>query len=199
MLNKGASIDVKDPMGPMAVHYAAAGSMDNFVEILRFGADVEGVDKIGRTALHWASVSGDVSVVNQIISASRGLVNQADNDGWTPLMWAARGCDTTLKKVSSSEQERLIKLLLHRGADPCVTVQEPDRLWSPVKVARYHGADTEVIKLLEDKAKDQLQDTGGVWGENLHASRQADGTKQWYCDCCFAVGRPRLFPAHHLC
>ena len=188
MLEKGTSIDIRDPMGRMAIHFAAAGSMENFQLILRSGADVEVTDKTSRTALHWASTSGMAPVVNHIISLSRGLVDQVDCDGWSPLLWAARGCDSSLRNISSSAQEGVIQLLLDRGADPCVTTKELDRSWSPVKVARYHGADSRVIQLLEESAKEKLQDIGGVWDEEFHASRPADWKKPWWCDCCLAVG-----------
>ena len=196
MLEKGTSIDTRDPIGRMAIHFAAAGSMESFQLILRYGADVEVADKTGRTALHWASISGMAPVVNYIISLSRGVVDQIDNDGWSPLLWAARGCDSSLKEVSSSAQEGVIKLLLDRGADPCVTAKGLDRDWSPVKVARYHGVDSRVIQLLEEKAKEKLQDTGGVWDEEFHASRQANQVNDCYCDCCLTVGTfPLISPA----
>ena len=187
MLGKGASIDVRDDMGRMAIHFAATRGIQIFQAILGSGADIEVADKKGRTALHWASVSGMVHVVDRIIFSSRGLMYQSDVDGWTPLLWAARGCNTRLKEVSSSAQEEVTKLLLDRGADPCVTAKGLDRDWSPSKVARYHGVNSKVIRLLEEKAKEKLEETGRVWDEKFHASRQADRKTGW-CDCCFAVG-----------
>ena len=194
MLDKGTSIDVKDDMGRMAIHFAAARSIENFQAILGFGADVEVADKMGRTALHWASVSGMVHVVNCIISLSSGLVNQGDLDGWTPLLWAARGSNTTQRKLSSSAQEEVIRLLLDRGADPCVRSKGLDREWSPVEVAKYHGADSTVIQLLEEKAKEKLETTKAeiVSDKQFHSSRKADQKTAW-CDCCFAVSTPHLF------
>ena len=129
-----------------------------------------------------------VHVVNHIISLSRDLVNQGDCAGWTPLLWAARGTNTTQARVSSSAQEKVIKLLLDRGADPCAISKGPNRGWSPVKVARYHGVDSRVIRLLEERAKDKLETTrsDNVWDEKFHASRQADQKEAW-CGCCFAV------------
>ena len=200
MLDKGTSIDVKDTMGRMAIHFAAARSIENFQAILDSGADVEAADKMGRTALHWASVSGMVHVINHIISLSRDLVNKVDCAGWTPLLWAARGTDTTQVKVSTSAQEEVIKLLLDRGADPWATSK--DQEWSPVKIARYHGVDSRVIRLLEERAKEKLETTrsDNVWDEELHASRQADRKEAW-CDCCFAVSTlptPVLVPSQSL-
>lgn len=87
-----------------------------------------------------------VYLVNHIISLSRGFVDQADLDGWTPLLWAARGSVIQHMTVSSSAQEEVIKLLLDRGADPCVKVTALGREWSPVKVARCHGVISRVIE-----------------------------------------------------
>ena len=56
MLVEFASIDVRDDMGRMAIHFAAARRMENFQATLESGADVEMADNMGRTALHWASV-----------------------------------------------------------------------------------------------------------------------------------------------
>lgn len=189
MLEKGARIDVKDGMCRMAIHFAAAQSMENYQAILESGADVEVPDKMGRTALHWASVGGIAYVINHIISSSRGLVDQSDLDGWTPLLWAARSGDSTLTTVSSNAQEEVIKLLLYRGAEPCVTTKGSDREWSPVKVARYHGADSRVVWLLEDKANEKFEANGGedVWDEQFHASRKAAWRGGAWCDCCLSV------------
>ncbi|KAL9133602.1 MAG: hypothetical protein Q9175_005214 [Cornicularia normoerica] len=188
MLEKGARIDVKDDMGRMAIHFAAARNMENFRAILECEADVKVADAMGRTALHWASVGGMVNVVNQIIALSGALVDQADLDGWTPLLWAARGSDFQQTRVSCSAQEEVIKLLLDRGADPCVRTKGLDREWSPVKVARYHGVDSRVIRLLEEKAKEKLSATRGevAWDDRLHESRAAAGENNAWCDCCFS-------------
>jgi len=40
-------------MGRYPIHYAALQSLDHFNLLLSAGADVEVVDKGGRTTLHW--------------------------------------------------------------------------------------------------------------------------------------------------
>ena len=189
MLEKGVRINVKDKMGRMAIHFAAARSKENFLAIFECGVDVEVADEMGRTALHWASVGGMVYVVNHIISLSSGLVDQADRDGWTPLLWAARGSNTKQRTASSSEQEGVIEFLLDRDSDPCVRTKWVDQDWSPVRVAKYHGVDGRVIRLLEGKAKEKLEAMEGEdsWDEEFHASRKAARKDSW-CDCCFLVG-----------
>lgn len=96
------------------------------------------------------------------------------------------GTDTTQVRVSTSAQEEVIKFLLDRGADLCATSK--DQEWSLVKIARYHGVDSRIIRLLEERAKEKLETTrrDNVWDEKLHASRQADRKEAW-CGCCFAV------------
>jgi ankyrin repeat protein len=195
ILEKGAKIDVKDGMGRVAIHFAVARSMENFQLILDAGGDVEARDKMGRTALHWAAIGGLVDVVARVISLSRGLVDQADNDGWTPLLWAVRGCDTSQKIARSSEQREIIKVLLDRGADPFIRGKGLDREWSPVKVARYHGTDDAILQLLMEKAKDKLIGERGkdMWDETLHASAKAVEINE-YCDSCLSVGFATLSP-----
>ena len=189
MQQKGASIEVKDEMGRTAIHFAAARSKENFQLILESGADVETADKMGRSAIHWASLGCIVQVVDRIISLSRCLVDQCDRNGWTPLLWAARGSSTPQRIVSPSEQEEVIKLLLKSGANPCVRAKGLDRHWSPVKVARYHGADSRIIRLLEEKAKEKLKDTksGDSWDDEIHESGKGRISRSVYCDSCLSV------------
>ena len=198
MLEKGVSIDVKNEMGMMAVHFAARRGEQIFRTILECGADGEVSDKLGRTALHWASVGGMLHVANHILSDSKSLVNQGDVNGWTPLLWAARG--TAL----ASTQEKVLKLLLDSGANPCVKANILGRDWSPVKVARYHGQDHRVIELLEEKAKEMLEATNGedTWNDKDHASRKAD-REDATCHCCDLVGTfsfmcPSSFSQHNI-
>ena len=198
MLEKGASMDVEDDMGRVATYCAAARSMEIFFRVIfEVGADVELVDKMGRTALHRAPASGIDHIVDYIILMSGGLVDQPDRDDWTPLLWAARGCNIAPGKVSSSAQWKVIELLFHYGADPCVAGKGLDRDWSPAKIARYHGVDGKVIRLLEEKAKEKLNNAGGLWDEESHASRQADRKSEW-CDSCLVVSTLLLVsPAVH--
>ncbi len=115
-----------------------------------------GVDKAGRTPLHYAAADGDVPVVRRLLAS--GIHPAArDDDGWTPLHFAAQssapevalilldagalidapdvhGNTPLLRAVFSCRGDgTMIKLLRVRGADPCVKNKHGV---SPVKLAR---------------------------------------------------------------
>lgn len=189
LLDRGAHIDVPDPFGRVAIHFAASQAIEHFQPIHDAGGDVELADKMGRTALHWAVIGCHIDVVDRVISLSRGVVDQPDVDGWTPLLWAARGTGGH-NQPSPRQVEAVIKLLLERGADPYVRGAGHDREWSPVKVARYHGRDASIIKLLTPKAKAKPAIEGEKeWDEEFHKSRKAK-VGSGYCDCCETVSPP---------
>ncbi|KAL1962103.1 hypothetical protein VTN77DRAFT_570 [Rasamsonia byssochlamydoides] len=188
ILDQGANIDIPDAMGRVPVHFAAANSSKHFQLILDAGGDVETKDTMGRTALHWAVIGGCINIVERVLSLLRNRVDQPDNDGWTPLLWAARGCGTVNRPSTASVQKEMITLLLDRGADPCVKWNRFGREWSVIKLARYHNLDDAIVQLLEEKYNERLAEQGleDTWDENLHSSAKAiahDG----FCDSCLSV------------
>jgi hypothetical protein len=80
------------------------GDIGRVSELLANGADVEGVDQGGRTALHNATIDGKLDVARLLIE--RGAdVNATDARDWTPLHFAAQ-----------DYRVDIAKLLLHAGA-----------------------------------------------------------------------------------
>ncbi|KAL8876142.1 MAG: hypothetical protein Q9198_005608, partial [Flavoplaca austrocitrina] len=187
ILEKGAKVNIEDEMGRVAIHFAAVQSLEHFQPILDAGADVEVKDKMGGTALHWATIGGKIDVVRRVLSFSRDLVDQADIDGWTPLLWAARWCRAKPRPMTANALKEIINFLLDQGANPCVRGKGLDREWSPVKVARYHGVDDAIIQLLMAKAKEKLAAEGeeDTLDEAFHASKRAE---RWSsnCDSCLS-------------
>ncbi|KAI0100141.1 ankyrin repeat-containing domain protein [Nemania sp. FL0031] len=102
-----------------------------------------------RTALHWESSQGHMSVVKKLLDGHQSEVGCRSLDGWTPLHWAAcsskravimcRGTQSVQETDNSSTRprgtlsisggesrgyEEVTELLLELGADPNVENQE---------------------------------------------------------------------------
>lgn len=118
--------------------------------------DRPGVDRYGRTKLHYAALDGDVRKIEELLS--EGLNSGAtDDDGLTPLhaavkCWSLPACEALLKAgapvdaqdangntplatavFESRGRGELIELLRERGADPTL---ENRYGVSPVGLAR---------------------------------------------------------------
>ena len=99
-----------------------------------------GVDRAGRTPLHYAADDGDVARVKELLAT--GLdARAADDDGWTPLHFAAQ-------KYAAE----VVQLLLQAGAavDPR-NAQGNTPLFKAVFNSRGNG---DVIKLLRANGAD---------------------------------------------
>jgi ankyrin repeat protein len=196
LLKNGATSDVEDRMGHKPIHLASFRTLDHIQPLLDAGEQVTATDKLGRTPLHYAVVSGRVNLVERILNLSGGSVDTPDFDDWTPLLWAARVCGKW--ETTSSEQAKIIGLLLARGADLWVRGKGLDRDWSPLKVARYYGAAERVIELLTPKLKRRANKRGEEesWDERFHLSKEAVGNSSGYCDGCLLVSFPAIILSH---
>ncbi|KAM0254706.1 hypothetical protein ACHAQJ_006487 [Trichoderma viride] len=154
LLDKGATVDVKDSMNRMPIHAAAFHGIDNFEAILEAGGDISSRDNLGRTALHWAVQPGRLQTVEKIISLlpNKEAIDEPDIDGWTPLCWAARGTDCWVSQEHAGEpqeQLKVMKLLLENGANRSVQGSVDGQKWTPLKIARFSDQSEEVIELLK--------------------------------------------------
>ena len=69
-----------------------SGSPTSITEqLIRRGADVNAVDKVGRTALHLASSAWRLGPVRSLLRAGSDIF-ATDKEGFTPLMLAAASC-----------------------------------------------------------------------------------------------------------
>ncbi|KAI9793748.1 MAG: hypothetical protein M1833_000694 [Piccolia ochrophora] len=154
-LDQGVQTDVPDEMGRTAIHLAASQSLEHFHPILNAGADVEMKDNMGRTILHWAVLSGLLEVVERVVPLLGDEVDQTDVNGWTPLLWAARGQSRLDQPTESNRQAatEIVRFLLDRGADARVVGRGINREWTPTTVAKYHGADDQIVQLLLAKKR----------------------------------------------
>jgi hypothetical protein len=72
----------------------AGGSPDKMQSILGDGIDVNAVDGMGRTALHYVCVRADVEAVRLLCQAGADVTIR-DKDGLTPMDYASKGASTT--------------------------------------------------------------------------------------------------------
>ena len=190
LINHGAQLTIQDTMGRLPVHYASLRTLDHLTTLLGDLAVPPTKDKLGSTALHYAVTSGQVDVVQYVLSHSNISVNTPDFDGWTPLFWALRPVGDC-RRESHNQVADVIRLLVDRGAELWVRGKGWDREWSPLKLARYYGASGEVVKLLTPKVKRRV--IGGVkekWDSKFHLSRKAKSTSGGFCDGCLMVSTP---------
>ncbi|EWZ35178.1 hypothetical protein FOZG_11211 [Fusarium oxysporum Fo47] len=187
ILEKGADIGWQDLHGRRPIHYAALKTAEHFRLLLESSGDDEerlGITtktKSGLTVLHFAVATERSDLVELVLSHTNGIIsiNEPDDDGWTPLLWACRLCESwgTPKEISPE----IVKLLLDRGADPSVRGRtSDDREWSPLKMARFHGASQEVVELLTASPSKKKEDD---WKSKFHVSKKAARTTG-FCDLC---------------
>lgn len=189
LLEKGARVDVRDGTGRTPVHFSAFNSVDVFQRVIDAGCDFAARDENGRTSLMWAAQSGQVEVTEKILSMiSDEDVDVKDRDGWTALCWAARGPGCWRAGQPVSRLVSVMKMLLEHGAEKDVVATTADgRRWTPLKIARYHGAVAEVVELLEsedEKGRPDDESKLATWHDNT------------CCDSCLAVSSKFPSVAH---
>lgn len=183
LLDKRARLDVEDGMGRRPVHLAAYRTLDHFELTLDGATNLSVKDKLERTPLHYAVMSGQVELVRRVLDLSVGLVNEPDCDKWTPILWAARKCGRWV--TANDELPEVIELLVSAGADLWVRGEGLNGEWSPLKVARYYGAEGKIVELLTPKSKQRSSDES--WEDYFHLSKKAVRRHNVYCDSCLLV------------
>ncbi|KAF9768913.1 hypothetical protein IL306_013723 [Fusarium sp. DS 682] len=198
IIEKGADIGWSDLLGRRPIHFAALKTSDHFQLLLESSSDDEktlGITsktKTGLTVLHFAVATGRPDLVELVISRTRGTISidEPDEDGWTPLLWACRLCNEW--DAPDQISPAVVKLLLDHGADPWVRGRTyDDRQWSPLKMARFHGASQEVVKLLKESHCNGREEE---WKSKFHSSKKG-ARSTWFCDMCLF----RIYGNVHFC
>lgn len=125
---------------------AAAGNTAKIAELLSRGADLEGDDTSGRTAVINAAWRGRTEVVDLLVELGADF-NVTDNDGRTAVSWAA-----------SNGHNDIVEKLVEAGARP--NVVDNDGL-TPLMRAAWNGHDTIVRILIEAGARPTMTDASG--------------------------------------
>ena len=82
---KGLGLNDAAPDGRRPIHFA---NVKSITVLAKAGADLNVVDRDGRTALHWAAAEGRQDAVAQLLALNASVFN-ADAKGRTPLHLAA--------------------------------------------------------------------------------------------------------------
>ncbi|KAF3063839.1 Serine/threonine-protein phosphatase 6 regulatory ankyrin repeat subunit B [Daldinia childiae] len=153
LLNSGADTDVEDRYGRNPAHLASLRTITHVEKLQSSPQLFQRKDHLGRNALHYAVGSGRLDVVKRVFEICKGDIDVRDMDDWTPLMWAARchqkPSDNYFGGQNGAENEEIIQFLVKTcGADIRARGRGWDREWSPLKLARYHGASQTIRDLL---------------------------------------------------
>lgn len=120
--------------------------------LLNAGIDLDRVDKLGRTALHWAAATGNMSVASRIldVSAGRSLARvRAMTD---------RG-KTALHLAAEDNHAEMVRLLLRNGALKEAT---SDGNWTALLNAAKNGHEETVDALLNLDANVNARTSSGM-------------------------------------
>lgn len=190
----GVTIDVTDYLNRKPAHLACLHGLSLFNALQIPDEDLATKDDFGRYPVHFVCLSGDAALIEEIIERSKRAgvdINARDEDGWTPLMGAARACGTWAHFNDTLNHIDTIKLLLDRGADPALDAEgfqvqsaEKNGRLAAADIARYHQADAAIVSLLDEGLpadRKKLQEVGEL-------AKGATGGK-FYCDSCFTVSR----------
>ncbi|KAE8443682.1 hypothetical protein EG329_001454 [Mollisiaceae sp. DMI_Dod_QoI] len=159
-LNKGFKLNARTQRDETALHWAAFYRQRTFLKLLiDEGADLNGTDKEGKTALHRAIMNGDVSSVGLLLSSARRVnLKLEDSRGWTSLRWAA-----------AHGHVSIVEMLLGSGAE--IDAQDKDG-WSALRWAAQRGHQRIVELLIRKHAVLETSSGNDQWTLLSWAARE---------------------------
>ncbi|RTE84217.1 hypothetical protein BHE90_001268 [Fusarium euwallaceae] len=176
LLDKNAPIDFQDPFGRKPAHIACYNSLEVLNLLNAPDSDFAVRDELGRVPLHYAVVNGQLDIAEEVLTRSERVgitIDVKDNDGWTPLLWAARA-STTLRQLPSTDPMTtdMVSFLLERGADPTIEGLGFSAPSPASQIAYYSGAD-DIGDLIVSKTN-----------KGPPTSKRRGKREGGYCDCC---------------
>lgn len=193
LIQHGADPAHRDEIGRKPVHLACYNSLEALQALNCSDEDFAARDKLGRVPLHFAVLSSQLELLEYVLERSKkaGLdIDVRDNDGWTPLLWAARGTDLYIwgREKRELQAKEVIGFLLDNAADPsargCVQRHFGEmeiHQWSASDVAGYHGL-SELTEILVGADPSASRDANVRAGQKI-----GNEPKDAYCDGCFVV------------
>ena len=180
LLSLGANPAARRARGATPLHEASGkGHLAVVQALLDGGADPQSPDARGCTPLTWAirglripavkllqsrtgpldifsaCALGDRPRVKALLRGNPALIRCADDQGLTPLHYAALGCEDPVR------QERMIRLLLGRGAD---LYARESRKATPIMLAEVMGYGDTADFLRREMFRRQARIWGGAFG-----------------------------------
>jgi len=203
LLEHGADPNIADLQGRRAIHIAAYRYWDIVAPLIEGGADLLPRAKSGMTPLHFAAANANnfletLKSFKEVVEGKEsdedgsekatGIkidVNDKDADDWTMLMWIAKG---------NWSNTQAIEEVTAQGADLWMKVYAidasgRDRVWTPLKAARYYGSSDEVYEALTPKEKKRTLPDGRTetWDDEVHQMRTSDYKSGRTCSHCLMV------------
>jgi len=172
VVSAGGNIDVRDDEDgyTLLMGVITYGDLDLAALLLRNGADVNAVCKVGWTPLMMAAANGHLDALDFLVS-NGAAVNVKEQDGNTALILAAGG---------DGDSAATVRLLLERGADvnakneygetALITAADRNRL-KTMEVLIKHGADVNARAYREDMTVLMMS---GLEGKKLLVKNGAD-------------------------
>ncbi|KAF5228396.1 hypothetical protein FANTH_14527 [Fusarium anthophilum] len=184
LLNSNSSPHDQDSLKRRPVHLACYNSLEVFNLLELPDEDFSAPDVVGRVPLHYAVMRGDVELVQAVLERSNRAgvgINVKDDDGWTPLLWAARTSPIwEYQRVDPDLVTEMISFLLKNGADINARGHGIDKDWTARDVAYYqHSDDIDNLLHQHSAVSEEIPSArkrGGLpdsQGEGVHV-----------CDCC---------------
>jgi ankyrin repeat protein len=106
MIDKGASVNLRDADGETALFQAsAAGHVDAVRELIRRGADITVRNSVDATALMFAAARGRAEVVRELLSAGADVAAK-DYKGRTARDWSEQGGHTAVADLLREAEQK---------------------------------------------------------------------------------------------
>ena len=103
------------------------------IRLLDAGADASGVESTGINLMHWATITNRAELIPILVKAKVPL-NDTDDNGFTPLMYAA---------TIDFGDTKTLEALLAAGADP--TIRDFANRTPLQQAKRLHHANIEAV------------------------------------------------------